>query len=108
MSAVRLLTLAGRNGPAMLLGGTLVGVLVPALTGYATPFMGVAVFLAGTRLEHAGLVRLLVIVGDACGNATLLRHRARGSRRNNPCALTGIAVLGPVLAATGAVHDART
>ena len=101
MSAVRLLTLAGR---------IMVGVLVSSLTGYATPFMGLAVFLAGTRLEHAGLLaaRLLVIVRDACATVTLLRHRARGFVCNNPYALTGIAVLGVILVAIGAMHEART
>lgn len=45
MSAIRLLTLAGRNGPIILLGGMLIGILVPPLTDYAKPFMGLAVFL---------------------------------------------------------------
>ena len=71
MNATRLLTLAGRNGPVILLGGMLAGILVPPLTDYAKPFMGVAVFLftlgaflkfdlPGLRLELASPVATAV------------------------------------------------
>ena len=214
MNAVRLLTLAGRNGPIILLTGMMIGILVPPLTGYAKPFMGMAVFLftlgaflkvdlpslrrelarpvtvmlalawttfgvplaalgvasafsidgdlhiglvlgmlappvgsaaaiaamlglsaplallvtvaatlaaplylppltaalADTQIDlHSGLLacRLLVIVGGACGVATLLRRYARGFVRDNPHAMTGVAVLGLVIVAIGAMHGMR-
>lgn len=211
MNALRLLTLAGRHGPVMLLAGMMLGILAPPLTGYAKPFMGLAVFLftlgaflkvdlAGFRQElarpvavaaalawttfgvplatfaatcavpidgelrtglllamltppvgsaaaiaamlglsaplallstvaatlaaplylpplaaaltgaqldlHPGLLalRLMVIVGGACAAATLLRRHARKFVYGNPHAMTGIAVLGLVLVAVGAMH----
>lgn len=211
MSAVRLLTLAGRNGPIVLLGGMLIGILVPPLTDIAKPFMGLAVFLftlgaflkvdlPSFRLElvrpvdallalgwitfgvplvafatvsafpmgadlRVGLllgmlappvgsaaaiaamlglsapfallvtivatlasplylpplaavladtqlslhavplaVRLLVIVGGSCAVAAGLRRYARGFVQNNPHAMTGVAVLGLILVAIGAMH----
>jgi BASS family bile acid:Na+ symporter len=40
-----LLARAGRNGPALLCGGVLVGLVAPPLADLARPLMGVAVFV---------------------------------------------------------------
>lgn len=49
-------------------------------------------------------VRLLAIVGSACTVATGLRRFANGFVRQNPHAMTGIAVLGLILVAIGAMR----
>ncbi|HYZ35017.1 MAG TPA: hypothetical protein VE684_22385 [Crenalkalicoccus sp.] len=48
MSARRangLLARPGRNGPALLCGGVLIGLVAPSLSEVARPLMGVAVFV---------------------------------------------------------------
>ncbi|TPG59669.1 hypothetical protein EAH89_05380 [Roseomonas nepalensis] len=45
MSAGRLLAFAGRNGPGLLCGGVLIGLVAPPLAELARPLMGVAVFV---------------------------------------------------------------
>lgn len=54
-----LLAFAGRNGPALLFGGVLVGVIFPSLAAIAKPWMGAAVFVfmlgAFLKVEPAAL-----------------------------------------------------
>jgi predicted Na+-dependent transporter len=46
MRSVRMvLTVAGRNGPALLFGGVLIGLVAPPLADAARPMLGVAVFI---------------------------------------------------------------
>jgi hypothetical protein len=82
-----ILTHAGRNGPALLCGGVLIGLVSPWLADAARP--------------------LSAIIGGAALTAWLLRRYAGNWVAANPNAMTGIAVLGQLLVAVAAMRGMR-
>jgi hypothetical protein len=91
----------GLSAPLALLATVVATVLSPI---YLPPL---ASWSAGTHLSIDPLamtVRLAVIVGGACVCATLLRRYAETLVARNPHAMTGVAVIGLILVAIGAMR----
>ncbi|MCB4822155.1 hypothetical protein [Roseicella aerolata] len=81
----RLLALAGRNGPALLCGGVLIGFVAPPLAELARPLMGLAVFVftlgaflkvdgVAFRAEAADRRGLLLVLAWASFGVPLLAY----------------------------------
>lgn len=100
-SAAAIAAMLGLSAPLALLATVAATVLSPL---YLPPL---ASGLAGYHLQidaAAMAARLAVIVGGACLCATLLRRYAGGFVAQNPHAMTGVAVLGLILVAIGAMR----
>jgi predicted Na+-dependent transporter len=103
-SAAAIAAMLGLSAPLSLLATVVATVLSPL---YLPPL---ASWLAGYQLHIdpvAMTERLLLIVGGACACATLLRRYAGRFVAQNPHAMTGIAVLGLILVAIGAMRGMR-
>jgi predicted Na+-dependent transporter len=103
-SAAAIAAMLGLSAPLSLLATVVATVLSPL---YLPPL---ASWLAGYQLHIdpvAMTERLLLIVGGACACATLLRRYAGRFVSQNPHAMTGIAVLGLILVAIGAMRGMR-
>lgn len=104
-SAAAIAAMLGLSAPLALLATVTATVLSPL---YLPPLAG---WLVGFHLHIdpvAMTVRLLVIVGGACLGAALLRRYAGRFVAANPHAMTGIAVLGLILVAVGAMRGMRS
>ena len=100
-SAAAIAAMLGLSAPLALLATVVATVLSPL---YLPPLAG---WLAGFQLHidsWAMTGRLLVIVGGACLGAALLRRFAGRFVAANPHAMTGVAVLGLILVAVGAMR----
>ncbi len=100
-SAAAIAAMLGLSAPLSLLATVFATILAPL---YLPPL---ANWSAGYHLEidpTAMALRLLLIVGGACVAATLLRRYAGQFVTHNPYAMTGIAVLGLILVAIGAMR----
>jgi predicted Na+-dependent transporter len=104
-SAAAIAAMLGLSAPLALLATVVPTVLSPL---YLPPL---ASWLAGYQLHIdpvAMTERLLLIVGGACACATLLKRYAGRFVAQNPHAMTGIAVLGLILVAIGAMRGMRS
>jgi len=104
-SAAAIAAMVGLSAPLALLA-TLVATILSPL--YLPPL---ASELAGYQLHIDPLdmaQRLLLIVGGACMCAALLRRFAGGFVSENPHAMTGVAVLGLILVAIGAMRGMQS
>ena len=100
-SAAAIAAMLGLSAPLSLLTTVIATVLSPF---YLPPL---ATWFAGYNLSVdpvAMTLRLSVIVGGACLCATLLRRYAGAFVTRNPHAMTGIAVVGLILVAIGAMR----
>jgi predicted Na+-dependent transporter len=103
-SAAAIAAMLGLSAPLSLLATVAATILSPL---YLPPL---ANWFAGYQLAVdpvAMTVRLLLIVGGACACAVLLRRYAGRFVTENPHAMTGIAVLGLILVAIGAMRGMR-
>jgi BASS family bile acid:Na+ symporter len=103
-SAAAIAVMLGLSAPLSLLA-TVAATLVSPLY---LPLL--ASWFAGYQLHIdpvAMTMRLLLIVGGACACAMLLQRRAGRFVAENPHAMTGIAVLGLILVAIGAMRGMR-
>ena len=103
-SAAAIAAMLGLSAPLSLLATVAATILSPF---YLPPL---ASWLAGYQLfiEPVAMTeRLLLIVGGACACAALLRRYAGRFVAQNPHAMTGIAVLGLILVAIGAMRGMR-
>jgi predicted Na+-dependent transporter len=103
-SAAAIAAMLGLSAPLSLVMTVVATILSPLYL----PAM--ASWFAGYHLDIdpvAMTLRLLVIVGGACLSAILLRRYAGRFVTNNPHAMTGIAVLGLILVALGAMRGMR-
>lgn len=104
-SAAAIAAMLGLSAPLSLLATVAATVLSPI---YLPPL---ASWLAGYQLHIdpvAMTARLILIVGGACACATLLRRHAGRFVAENPHAMTGVAVLGLILVAVGAMRGMRS
>ena len=99
--ASALLARAGRNGPALLCGGVLIGLFAPALAEAARPLMGVAVFVftlgaflkvdgAAFRAEMVDRRSTFVILAWATFGVPLLAYALVGALRPGPDLALGL------------------
>jgi predicted Na+-dependent transporter len=103
-SAAAIAVMLGLSAPLSLLATVAATLLSPLYL----PLL--ANWFAGYQLHIdpvAMTARLLLIVGGACACATLLRRHAGRFVAENPHAMTGIAVLGLILVAIGAMRGMR-
>jgi predicted Na+-dependent transporter len=103
-SAAAIAAMLGLSAPLSLLATVAATILSPL---YLPPL---ANWFAGYQLAVdpvAMTVRLLLIVGGACSCAVLLRRYAGRFVTENPHSMTGIAVLGLILVAIGAMRGMR-
>jgi predicted Na+-dependent transporter len=99
-SAAAIAAMLGLGAPLALLATVAATILSPL---YLPPL---ASWLTGHQLEIDTVnmaLRLVIIVGGACLCATLLRRYAGRYVSENPHAMTGVAVLGLILVAIGAM-----
>ncbi len=104
-SAAAIAAMLGLSAPLSLL----VTVIATVLSPFYLPSL--ASLFAGYQLDIDPLAmteRLLIIVGGACASATLLRRYAARFVSDNPHAMTGIAVLGLILVAIGAMRGMQS
>jgi BASS family bile acid:Na+ symporter len=100
-SAAAIAAMLGLRAPLALLATVAATILSPFyLPLLANWFAGYDLSIDPTDM----MVRLAVIVGGACLCATLLRRFAGEFVSRNPHAMTGIAVVGLILVAVGAMH----
>jgi predicted Na+-dependent transporter len=100
-SAAAIAAMLGLSAPLALLATVAATIVSPI---YLPPL---AMWFAGYDLaiDPFGMLgRLLLIVGGACATATLLRRYAGRFVAENPHAMTGVAVLGLILVALGAMR----
>lgn len=103
-SAAAIAVMLGLSAPLSLLATVAATVLSPLYL----PLL--ANWFAGYQLDVDPIsmtMRLLLIVGGACVSAMLLRRYAGRFVSENPHAMTGIAVLGLILVAIGAMRGMR-
>src|SRR3954447_23673641 len=103
-SAAAIAAMLGLSAPLALFTTVVATVVSPFL------LPPLAALLTGQELAIdplAMMLRLLVIVGGACATAVALRRWCGAFVRNNPHAMTGVAVLGLILVAVGAMHGMR-
>jgi predicted Na+-dependent transporter len=104
-SAAAIAAMLGLSAPLSLLATVAATILSPL---YLPPL---ASWFAGYQLhiDPAAMTwRLFLIVGGACACATLPRRYAGRFVAQNPHAMTGVAVLGLILVAIGAMRGIRT
>ena len=104
-SAAAIAAMLGLSAPLALLATVAATVCCPF---YLPPL---SAWLAGTHIQldpAAMTLRLLIIVGGACAVATLLRRFAGSFVKKNPHAMTGVAVLGLILVAIGAMRGMQS
>jgi BASS family bile acid:Na+ symporter len=100
-SAAAIAAMLGLSAPLALLMTIATTVVAP----FTLPLL--SAWMTSTQIAIdpvAMVVRLVIIVGGACLGATLLRRYANRFVTQNPHAMTGIAVLGLILVAIGAMH----
>jgi predicted Na+-dependent transporter len=104
-SAAAIAAMLGLSAPLALLASVAATIVSPL---YLPPL---ASWFAGYDLaiDPLGMLgRLLLIVGGACATATLIRRYAARFVAENPHAMTGVAVLGLILVALGAMRGMQT
>jgi predicted Na+-dependent transporter len=104
-SAAAIAAMLGLSPPLSLLATVAATILSPFyLPSLASWFAGYQLDIDPVAMTE----RLLLIVGGACASATLLRRYSARFVSENPYAMTGIAVLGLILVAIGAMRGMRS
>jgi ACR3 family arsenite transporter len=104
-SAAAIAAMLGLSAPMSLLATVVATVLSPLyLPPLASWFAGYDLYIDPVAMTG----RLLLIVGGACVCAALLRRYAGRFVADNPHAMTGVAVVGLILVAIGAMRGMQT